>query len=606
MALLDMGEWHEACEIAEEYDAPVKKKAEEWPTPQEAKKKETEESVAQIAHRFQKKLSVLEKENKRLKGDLEKVTEEKKELRGECLDLHWVKLECEGFQRCAEEYKVRIQHANELDLHREKEIKVLERRNKDLEKENSKLIKQRKFLESEQRSLDERLFTATLKVKDYDSLSETLVKTRIELSERKDLEDSHSNLEEKYLDLRHKSVEMIDLLDEELAEAKEKCQEFDEWRGAALKFEYLFKEIKRVGLQQSEWILDSAEDIEIPETSIHIREKFVPTAETDNIDHVDVETDREIIQELSREAEEFSRALEESSMMENPQIRRDSAITIQRFYRGYISRGIRYIPGCRDLESGYIQEAGVVNFAREHGAFPYKNTDLPQLRGSMTGIRFSNTGTSRFSIRWICPRTGYKGPVTTVRPWQDKGIKTLASHVFSVREYKNMVGAKEEKFIRIPLFHQGDRQAVIFDLQTGITYPRKYFDYRLTSSDIRSTNVLSQIPPRNLSLHDQRFDSGMEKYWFSALKIQRYWRMRDITDENIHQLNRHDQPLTQPLWKTLTSIDYTPNRIKSMWRPAALMKPDYGFPAHLFEDTGTEFTRSRGIPRPLAWAQLPK
>ena len=606
MALLDMGEWHEACEIAEEYDAPVKKNAEEWPTPQEAKKKETEESVAQIAHRFQKKLSVLEKENKRLKGDLEKVTEEKKELRRECLDLHWAKLECEGFQKCVEEYKVRIQHAKELDLHREKEIKTLEGRISDLEKKNSQLIEQRKFLESEQRSLDERLFTATLKVKDYDSLSETLVKTRIELSERKDLEDSHSILEEKYLDLRHKSVEMIDLLDEELAEAKEKCQEFDEWRGAALKFEYLFKEIKRVGLQQSEWILDSAEDIEIPETSIHIREKFVPTAETDNIDHVDEDTESETIQELSREAEEFSRALEESSMMENPQIRQDSAIMIQRIYRGYISRGIRYIPRTRFLDSAreIEQREGVEDFAREHGAFPYKNTDLPQLRGSMTGIRFSNTGTSRFSIRWICPETGYKGPVASVRPWEDKGIMTLASHVFSVIEYNNMSESKEEKFIRIPLFHQGDRQAVIFDLQTGITYPRKYFDYRLTLRV--GLDVHSQIPPRNLSLHDQRFDSGWEKYWFAALKIQRYWRMCDITNENIHQLNRHGQPLTQPLRETLTSIDYTPNRIRSMWRPAALMKPEYGFPAHLFEDTVKEFTGSRGIPRPRAYAQLPK
>ena len=67
---------------------------------------------------------------------------------------------------------------------------------------------------------------------------------------------------------------------------KEKInKEKEEWIGRTLKFQYLFIQMKKIGLKQSEDIFECFEDIEVPEVSIRIRDKFIPTAQTDNIDY---------------------------------------------------------------------------------------------------------------------------------------------------------------------------------------------------------------------------------------------------------------------------------------------------------------------------------
>ena len=56
------------------------------------------------------------------------------------------------------------------------------------------------------------------------------------------------------------------------------------WIGRTLKFQYLFEQMKRIGLQQSEDIFECFEDIEVPEVSVKVKDRFVPTNLTDNID----------------------------------------------------------------------------------------------------------------------------------------------------------------------------------------------------------------------------------------------------------------------------------------------------------------------------------
>jgi hypothetical protein len=63
----------------------------------------------------------------------------------------------------------------------------------------------------------------------------------------------------------------------------------EQWIGRTLKFQYLFQQMEKIGLQQSEDIFDAFQDIEVPEVSINIKDKFVPTAQTDNIDWSDEE-----------------------------------------------------------------------------------------------------------------------------------------------------------------------------------------------------------------------------------------------------------------------------------------------------------------------------
>ena len=67
----------------------------------------------------------------------------------------------------------------------------------------------------------------------------------------------------------------------------------EEWIGRTLKFQYLSQQIKRVGMNQSEDIIDCFDDIEVPEVPISIRDKFIPTLETDNTEYVNSEDEDE-------------------------------------------------------------------------------------------------------------------------------------------------------------------------------------------------------------------------------------------------------------------------------------------------------------------------
>ena len=91
---------------------------------------------------------------------------------------------------------------------------------------------------------------------------------------------------------RESFYEDIDFIEKELEDLH---KEKEEWIGIALKFEYLAKQIKRVGISQSVDIVECFDDIEVPEVSIRIRDKFVPTIETDNIDYADDEGSEEPI-----------------------------------------------------------------------------------------------------------------------------------------------------------------------------------------------------------------------------------------------------------------------------------------------------------------------
>lgn len=69
-----------------------------------------------------------------------------------------------------------------------------------------------------------------------------------------------------------------------------------EWIGRALKLKFILDEIKKIGAlpeDHAEWVDPMVEDIEIPEVSIRIRDEFVPTAQTDNIDWVSSDEDED-------------------------------------------------------------------------------------------------------------------------------------------------------------------------------------------------------------------------------------------------------------------------------------------------------------------------
>jgi hypothetical protein len=65
-----------------------------------------------------------------------------------------------------------------------------------------------------------------------------------------------------------------------------------QWIGRTLKMKFILDEIVKIGALPSdhaEWVHPMIEDIDIPEVSINIRDEFIPTVQTENIDWTDDE-----------------------------------------------------------------------------------------------------------------------------------------------------------------------------------------------------------------------------------------------------------------------------------------------------------------------------
>jgi hypothetical protein len=153
-----------------------------------------------------------------------------------------------------------------------------------------------------------------------------------------ELLEINSSLEKKNDDIIRENNAVISdnlLLNNSLRETKK--SEIN-WIGRTLKFQYLFNSMKKIGLKQSDDIFECFEDIEVPDVSIHIKDQFIPTEQTDNTDYDD---DDEFIDE--DEEPDIIGYYNDNNLSENMRLTLDisefwSATIIQRFWRGYIAR----------------------------------------------------------------------------------------------------------------------------------------------------------------------------------------------------------------------------------------------------------------------------
>tara|TARA_B100000963_G_scaffold338450_1_gene335324 strand:- start:95 stop:988 length:894 start_codon:yes stop_codon:yes gene_type:complete len=166
-----------------------------------------------------------------------------------------------------------------------------------------------------------------------------------------EINDLHSQIDDQFNKNENLYEYNQDLLEtiHKFQKNKEKInKEKEEWIGRTLKFQYLFIQMKKIGLKQSEDIFECFEDIEVPEVSIRIRDKFIPTAQTDNIDYEEgfyedsddetiSEEDPDIIGEyindMNREINNIDNQIRD--WINNTPELFNSTITIQRYFRGY-------------------------------------------------------------------------------------------------------------------------------------------------------------------------------------------------------------------------------------------------------------------------------
>ena len=295
-------------------------------------------------------------------------------------------------------------------------------------------------------------------------------------------------------------MKMISLVNEtkELLRTTQKTEE--EWIGRSLRLKWIIDEMERVGairLPDHEWATDMALDIEYPEnesvsifqqTPRHIRNRYLPNYNDSHMEFADEDSESRIIENLSREAREFSVLLPErlrilydeseqtrliainhitliqawtrgmiarrkmercfGTSMEERAIRIDSAITIQKIFRGFRERGIRYyhvnIMEHYSRWTDYLMNSP-----------PWMLTnDMLREQSQQRGLIFVNSGKDDYEYSW-CPRSwvtdrsrhrrirnsAYRGDIREIG---DK-ISTYPSHWFKIQN----LSKSETRYIRI-------------------------------------------------------------------------------------------------------------------------------------------------------------
>ena len=181
----------------------------------------------------------------------------------------------------------------------------------------------------------------------------------------------------------------------------------EEWIGRTLKFQYLGQQIKRIGMNQSEDIIDCFDDIEVPEVSVSIRKKFIPTEEADSIvEYVEPEieaeyygfsfdNEEEIINDYDDEIIDFDHISDFGPLFNNTvysdespwhesrfptPIEIDAAIRIQRFYKKRLELNHE------SLERNY-QRSLIRSIEEWERGMDHVETDISQMYFGREGVR---------------------------------------------------------------------------------------------------------------------------------------------------------------------------------------------------------------------------
>ena len=348
---------------------------------------------------------------------------------------------------------------------------------------------------------------------------------KCEILEEKNMRDGmrFNQMKRNYEDRLRSSINMNDTLVHEVKIMSEKISKqertieeleqrgYDEkWVGYALRLNWIIQEGAKVGairLPDHEWMTDMAHDIEFPEsgsetsTSIywevpsHIRRKYLPNYDDAHMEFTDEDQENQLLDRLSEEASEFSNGIPEPlnhlleddpedalnkirliqssvrkyiSRKEPSGVEVYAAVTIQRIFRGFLSRGVRYYKPM----IGFLKTVGF-----EEGR--YNTPGLRRERPNRVSITFFNTGSDLYAYDWINKNGRVQGRQTIIRSFTSAGVKcsTFASHWFEVTNETR--GWK--KLVRIPMsitMVDGRLypQNYYFDVHTGITVSNQQFN----------------------------------------------------------------------------------------------------------------------------------
>lgn len=404
--------------------------------------------------------------------------------------------------------KLRVTGKSEMEL--QKECRVLRHKNASLEKKlkiqryhheldresltdiQKTLDKERRSSESKRELLEKKLRRAEL---DYRKTSASLLeevrrtidtrKSNVRLTEEKNIQTERIRKLEIQRHTLESGYDEWKRIAKDWKEKSINAEDVNEgWIGRTLKLKWIIDEMDKVGairLPDHEWATDMVGDIEIPEVSMSIRRKFLPSFEDSHMEFDGGEREQEeIYAELSRAAAEHSLLLGD-----NPEETIATVIKIQKMFRGFSTRkSLARLHGDNPREriSAATMIQKIFRGFRTRVVFfydspPDQETILKSwsLGGqSRTSIVFVNSGDEEIELRWMKTDSVLADP-TSIRP-RSAGlihpISTFTGHWFSVCVLR-LDSEPSPRYITIPKrFVRG----TYFDLSTGITLTRSQWN----------------------------------------------------------------------------------------------------------------------------------
>ena len=360
----------------------------------------------------------------------------------------------------------------------------------------------------------------------------------------------------------------FDNLNREFSQYKE-TNNSEVWIGRCLKLDFIFKKMKQIGALSEDhgaWVWDMVEDIEFPENStdsvflelpISIRNRYLPSFDDAGIEFSSGESS--IINELSRQAEEFNAGLSENfrrNLDENPEIvmnhirmiqsrfreylrpnkevKEKAAVKIQSVWRGFCGRGIITYKG--RLHEWYENCKILLD---EPKTFSHISTNI------QVNIIFTNTSDKTINYQWINIRNtdrpvleGQKGRIYNVRPGKSINVKAFYGHWFRICEKD-----KQDSFFRITkssfLGNLNIDRRPVFDLNTKITLTNNDFVHWITLKNVLSGVINHPNTNEGSQIDEDEYDDARLRLAIQLSLLEQTRSLTDdVTDFNIDNLYR--------------------------------------------------------------------
>ena len=413
----------------------------------------------------------------------------------------------------------------EYELAKSKQRMIwMERKKKEVEEKNNTQEKNIKDLEYQLRTTRQRSERLE-RVIDRNSKEHTVVIEKLsrELdSYRNSLRRVNRNYDDLVSDYRERGV-VLENYRQESTRLREVINNLNQlgprdqteaWIGRTLRLKFIIDEMEKVGairLPDHDWAIDMVKDVEIPEVSSEIKNRFLPSYQDAHMVFDGGEQEQaEIYEELSRAATEHSEFLGD-----NPEEKISAAVTIQKIFRGFVQRKKmktlyggnigqkvasaimiqKIFRGKRGRILSWVTDA--LNDVQKH-RLRNCNRAIDNYPMNLRKISFTLINTSKkhkfCTYQWIRPDAsiGRSSMFTNPSGLPTHSIRTFRGHWFRVcleeRHPSENYPSSQTKYFMIP-FNIKDNS--VFDVNTGVTMTRPQWE-NISNRTVMDHMVMNQ------------------------------------------------------------------------------------------------------------------